>query len=84
MENLIVIKDNAIEIFYLEKLYSFSSVEFQLKIKDINYTIKGIQLELLEINQDAKKLVISGKFESISQTNTKIKDKTSFIKKLFS
>ena len=83
MDLLFTIGENTIIIEKVRKLISFSDKEFKLKIKDDLYLMTGTNLELLTIEQNAEKLVITGNFTSLSKLTNKVKNKESLLKRLF-
>lgn len=83
METYFIIKENTIEVHCVEKLISFSDIEFKLKIKENTFLLTGINLELLEIDQDAGKLIISGKLTTLTKVNKTPKEKESLLKRIF-
>lgn len=83
MDKYFIIKDTTIEVFQMKKLITFSDLEFKLKVKDNSYLITGTNLELLEIDQTAEKLVISGSLSSIVKLNKVPKVKESLLKRIF-
>ena len=80
----IIIKDNELEINNITQLKEFNDENFEIKINDKFYEIKGTNLILKDVYNENKSIRISGVFYSIILKNNKPTNSKSFIKKLFS
>lgn len=81
---LFSIYDDYLIIDNITSIKEFSDKLFRININDIPYEILGEELILQEVTNDNKTIKIYGKFTSIRLEHNKPKEKTHFIKKLFS
>ena len=81
---LFSIYDDYLMIDNITLIKEFSDTLFKININDVPYEIKGDNLILTDVTNDNKTIKITGSFISIRLEKNQPKEKTNFIKKLFS
>ena len=81
---LFSIYDDYLIIDNITLIKEFSDTLFKVNINDIPYEITGENLVLTDVTNDNKTIKISGNFISVRLEKNQPKEKTNFIKKLFS
>ena len=81
---LFTIYEDSIIIDNINLIKEFNDNLFRLDINNIAYEISGIDLVLSQVSNDNKTIKINGQILSVKTETNKPKEKTKFIKKLFS
>lgn len=84
MQANFIIYDNEAIINNITSLKEFNDKMFNISINNEDYIIKGINLELKEVNNENTTIKISGTILAFEKGKHKKEKDKSFIKKLFS
>ena len=81
---LFTIYDDGITIENITLIKEFNDSSFRLDVNNIAYEITGNNLILSQVSNDNKTIKITGEILCVKTESNKPKEKTKFIKKLFS
>ena len=81
---LFTIYDDCISIDNITLIKEFNETSFRLDVNNIAYEVIGRNLVLSQVSNDNKTIKISGEILCVKTETNKPKEKTKFIKKLFS
>ena len=81
---LFTIYDDSILIDNITLIKEFNDSIFRIDVADLAYEITGKNLLLNQVTNDNKTIKITGQISSLKLENNSTKEKTKFIKKLFS
>ena len=83
-KTLFTIYEDSVVIDNITSIKEFNDNSFKLDVNNIAYEITGDNLVLSQVTNDNKTIRIIGTILSVSTVSNKPKEKTKFIKKLFS